>query len=298
MTKLFLPLLMICLFFASCEKEVKFNLQNDGSKVVVEGAIETNLPPIVRLSHSIGFFSKIDLQTLADAYVHDADISVSDGQQTVQLKEYTFSQNGYALYFYSVDTANPQALTFLGIPGKTYNLIIKHEGKTYTSSTTIPFPKPLDSLWSEIPAPEDMPEDYPDSRVLYAQYTDPDTPGNRVRYFVKRNNEGFLAPYYSTENDELINGNTVKFPLSSGFNKMDSINRETFGYFYKGDTVVIKWCAIDKSVYDFWQTLEFSYGASGNPFASPVEISTNIKGGALGVWAGYGSTFDTLVITQ
>src|SRR5690606_27180752 len=112
------------------------------------------------------------------------------------------------------------------------------------------------------------------------------------------NSEAFLPPFYSTENDELVNGNTVRLSLNSGFNKMDSIDRETFGYFYKGDTVVIKWCAIDKAVYDFWHTLEFSYGASGNPFASPVEIMTNIKGGALGVWAGYGSTFDTLVITQ
>lgn len=298
MIKLFLPLLLLVLLFTSCEKEVKFNLQNEGNKVVVEGAIETGLPPVVRLSHSIGFFSKVDLQTLADAYVHNADISVSDGQQAVQLKEYTFSDNGFTTCFYSIDTANPQALTFLGIPGKTYELSIKYEGKTYTSSTSIPFPKPLDSLWYEIPAPEDMPEDYPDSRVLYAQYTDPDTPGNRVRYFVKRNSEAFLPPFYSTENDELVNGNTVRLSLNSGFNKMDSIDRETFGYFYKGDTVVIKWCAIDKAVYDFWHTLEFSYGASGNPFASPVEIMTNIKGGALGVWAGYGSTFDTLVITQ
>lgn len=298
MARLFIPLLLICLFTASCEKEVKFNLQNGGSKIVVEGVIETGMPPVVKLSGSIGFFSKIDLQTLADAYVHDAEISVSDGQQTVQLKEYELSESGYATYFYSVDTANPQAMAFRGMPGKTYGLTIQYAGKTYTSSTAIPYPKPLDSLWAEVPVPEDMPEDYPDSRVLYTQYTDPDTPGNRERYFVKRNSEDFLAPYYSTENDELINGSTVRMPLNSGFNKMDSINPETFGYFYKGDTVVIKWCAIDKSVYDFWQTLEFSYGASGNPFASPVEISTNIKGGALGVWAGYGSTFDTLVISQ
>ncbi|HET8573571.1 MAG TPA: DUF4249 family protein [Edaphocola sp.] len=298
MVKLFVPLILFFLLVASCEKEVNFKLNNESSKIVVEGVIETGMPPVVRLSGSIGFFSKIDLQTLADAYVHDAEVSVSDGQQTVRLKEYTFTENGFPAYFYSVDTADPQALLFLGVPGKTYNLTIRYKGKAYTSATAIPFPKPLDSLWAEAPAPEEMPEDYPDSRLLFAQYTDPDTPGNRVRYFVKRNNDPYQTPYYSVYNDELINGNTIKMPLYSGFNKMDSINPETFGYFYKGDTVVIKWCAIDWAVYDFWQTLEYSYGASGNPFAAPVEISTNIKGGALGVWAGYGTTFDTLIINQ
>lgn len=293
----FLPLLAgAMLLLASCEKEVKFNLKNEGQKLVVEGGIETGTPPVVQLSKSIGFFNQVDLQTLADAYVHDAVVSVSDGIQSVSLKEYHFEQDGFSLYFYSIDTADAQALQFHGAPGKTYSLSINYDGKTYTSKTTIPFPKPLDSLWAVAPPPEEMPEDYPDSRQLFAQYTDPDTPGNRVRYFTKRNNNELLPPLYSVYDDAIINGTTIEIQLSAGFQKMDSLDIETFGYFYKGDTVVVKWCAIDKSVFDFWQTLEFSYGSSGNPFSSPVEVTTNIKGGALGIWAGYGTTYDTLII--
>jgi hypothetical protein len=33
----------------------------------------------------------------------------------------------------------------------------------------------------------------------------------------------------------------------------------------------------------------------GNPFASPTNIQTNIKGGALGVWAGFSTFYDTLI---
>lgn len=291
-------ILFTFLLITSCEKEVKFNLKNEGSKLVVEGAIETGMPPFVKLSKSIGFFSKVDLKTLSDAFVHNAIITVSDGAQIVSLKEYKLTSFRVPFYFYSVDTTDPQALHFLGIPGRTYKLTIKFDGKTYTSKSGIPFPKPLDSIWATAPPPAEMPQGFPNSRLLYAQYTDPDTPGNRVRYFTKRNSEPFLPAFYSVYDDEIINGTTIQIPMPAGFQKMDSFNLDTYGYFYKGDTVVVKWCSIDKNVFNFWRTLEYSYGATGNPFSSPVEVSTNITGGALGVWAGYGTTYDTLVISR
>lgn len=294
----YLFLLAASLILASCEKEVKFNLKSEASKLVVEGVIETGMPPLVRLSKSIGFFSKIDLQTLSDAYVHQAEITVSDGSQTVALKEYHLTQGSISLYFYSVDTASQQALLFIGTPGKTYQLSIKYGGKTYQSQTSIPFPKPLDSIWAVAPPASEMPKDYPDSRLLYAQYTDPDTPGNRIRYFTKRNSGPFLPAFYSVYDDEIINGTTIQIQMPAGYQKMDTFNLQTYGYFYKGDTVVVKWCSIDKNVFNFWRTLEYSYGATGNPFSTPVEVSTNISGGALGVWAGYGATYDTLVISN
>ena len=33
----------------------------------------------------------------------------------------------------------------------------------------------------------------------------------------------------------------------------------------------------------------------GNPFAAPINIPSNITGGALGLWAGYSPTLDTLI---
>jgi hypothetical protein len=35
--------------------------------------------------------------------------------------------------------------------------------------------------------------------------------------------------------------------------------------------------------------------SAGNPFATPTNIPSNIKGGAMGVWAGYSPRFDTLI---
>lgn len=295
---IFLFALSIAVFLTSCEKEVKFDLGTSAEKVVIEGTIETGLPPYVFLTKSIGFFSKVTLNNLSNSFLHDARITVSDGTRSLVLREYQVDNGGVAFYFYSVDSSDLSALTFLGTAGRSYRLKVEYGGKVYESVTKIPQPKALDSLWSKPPPPEEMPENHPNSMLLFARYTDPDTLGNRVRYFTKRNEQPFLAPYYSVNDDAIINGKRIDIQLNAGFDRMDTIDEETFGYFYKGDTVIVKWSAIDKGVFDFWRTLEFSYGATGNPFASPVEITSNISGGALGVWAGYGNTFDTLIIPQ
>ncbi len=287
----------IAFIFFSCEREVNFNLGEATQKVVIEGGIENGSYPLVRLSKSIGFFSKIDLQTLSEAFLHDAEISVSDGTNTVYLKEYEIEFNNIKAYFYTIDTSHLPSLGFMGEIGKTYTLKVTYNNETYESVTSIPGLIPLDSLWAEEPT-SFVPDSNMNQRILKAQYSDPDTFGNYARYFTSRNGEAFSAPYYSVFDDLIVNGTTVQIELTAGYNRMDSIDANTFGYFFKGDTVVVKWSSIDKGVFDFWRTLEFSSGSIGNPFATPVQITTNITNGALGVWAGYGVSYDTLIIDK
>ena len=62
-----------------------------------------------------------------------------------------------------------------------------------------------------------------------------------------------------------------------------------------GDTVTVKWANIDSRTYDFYNTLENDGG--GSPFSSPLRIKSNVTGdSAIGVWAGYGARYYTLVI--
>jgi hypothetical protein len=44
-------------------------------------------------------------------------------------------------------------------------------------------------------------------------------------------------------------------------------------------------------VYEFWRTYQFAINVIGNPFASPTNLPTNFSNGALGVWAGYGTSY-------
>ncbi len=285
------------LLFVSCEKEVNFNLPSSVSeKIVVEGGIEVNVPPVVMLTKSFGFTSSIDLGTLQDAFISGALITVSDGSRTVTLKEYSIDTLNNKYNFYSVDTANPADFSFVGVSGKSYQLKIELDGKTYESSTSVPYAVPFDSIWS---VPFDEPVDeHPEYRKVMVKYTDPIELGNRYRVFIKQNNRPFIARRFSTMDDAIINGTTTEFDYYNVLSPMDTSTDMGSYAFIPGDTVTIKFSAIDKTTYDFWQTLDFSVGTTGNPFATPVKVPTNISNGALGIWGGYAPTYKTVVITD
>lgn len=288
-------IIALLLVLSACEKDVNIDLKDGDPTLVVEGYIENNLPPYVFLTKSVGYFSKIDLTTLQNSFVHGATVKVSDGTTTVTLKEYSIDTgtNGNKFSFYSIDTTGP---LFLGVINKSYKLTIVYEGKTYEATTKIPNPTPLDSVLSSYPGPPFDTSKNPLARQVKVYFKDPDTLGNCVRYFTRRNNEPYYAGLNSVYNDDLINGkpfNTI-FPL--GENRSTQMPFDSLGLAYVGDTVTFKWSAIDKAVYDFWSTYEYSLGTLGNPFSTPVSVKSNISNNALGVWAGYGSTYTTIIM--
>ncbi|MBS1772231.1 MAG: DUF4249 family protein [Bacteroidetes bacterium] len=288
-------LALISLTLVSCEKEVKINLNSGESQVVVEGSIESGLPPYVFLTNSIGYFATIDINTLQNSFIHGAVVTVTDGTTTATLKEYSIDtgNNGNKFYFYSIDTAVKPF--FVGKIEKVYKLRIEYKGKVYESYTKIPNPTPLDSVKTVQPdAPFDTDKN-PTARQFRIYFKDPDTIGNCVRYFTKRNSEPYYPGLNSVYDDQVINSIYFQTTIPCGEPRGAKYNRDSSGVAYPGDTVTIKWCAIDRSVYNFWSTYEYSLGTIGNPFSTPINVKTNISNGALGVWAGYGSYYVTLV---
>ena len=286
---------IICLSgFTSCEKTVNISLSTGAPSVVVEGGIETGQPPIVILTSSIGYFATVDLSTVQNSFIHGAIVTVSDGTKTVTLKEYaldTAKNNKYSIY--TLDTANLQNI-MLGEVEKYYTLSITYQGKTYTSITKIPNPQRLDSVWigKAYNADDKTP---PTFRSMYYNYTDPDTLGNYVRYFTSKNNEPFYAGRI-VFTDNVVNGVSIKGNTLSPGTDGSKTETDSSRYYWVGDTVKLKWCNIDKETYKFWNTFNFSQNAVGNPFSSPINAQGNISNGALGVWAGYGSTNYTLIV--
>lgn len=285
------------LFLLSCEKEVKVNLSESDKKIVVEGFIETGVQPYVTLTKSIGFFDKIDLNSVQ--YVNNAIVKIDDlttGKQ-VTLKEYkvdtTVGNNVFSFSIYGPDFTDPAAMAFVGIEGHTYRLTIASSGKTHLAYTQIPFSTGLDSVRVEpVPGKEN------EFSTVKANYSDPDTFGNCVRLETLANRytkdgspELFFTSFNSVYDDNIINGTMVPLTIDLGYDKTKVYTREEFetiGYVRKGDTITVKWSAIDKSVYSFYQTLAFSAGSVGNPFSAPTKIQGNVSD-ALGVWAGLGT---------
>ncbi len=279
------------LIFASCEKDVNINLESVPPQIVVQGVIENGQPPYVILNTTFGFFSQVDLSTVANSFVHGAVVKVSDGIKTITLKEYSIdTSGGNRFYVYFIDTTN-LGNVLVGELGKTYTLTIDKDGQRYSSITKIPYPKGPDTVWFGEPVFK-RPTTPATALEMFANYTDPDTPGNYVKYFTKRNNEQFNPGGIFT--DELVNGQPVKnIDLFAGTpdDNSGSSNSDSVYYFFPGDSVTLKWCEVDKGIYDFWNTYEFAIRSGGNPFSSPINVKTNMTNGALGSWAGYGALY-------
>lgn len=303
-------------FLSSCERDVNIELPDAEQKLVIEGRIEADgkdgIPPIVILTKSVGFFEPTDYNTVQNLFVHNAKVTVSVDGITHTLEELCLTNldpflaplasaflgvsEKFNYCVYTVPLSQLLSGNYLkGMVGKTYYLTIENEGKTYTSSTTIPPLIPLDSVWYKKQKDDTL-------GFAWGRLTDPPGLGNAYRWYAKRLNVAkadfnYLAPFGSAFNDKFIEGVSFDFAYDRG--RSPSGGEETPGevsHYYKvGDTIAVKFCTIDVSVYEFLRLFEVEVNNNGSPFASPSSVPSNIEGGALGFWAGYGVTYDTII---
>lgn len=296
----FKQLYYVCLFIvlASCERTISLKVNDQAIKLVVDGRIEDNGTPTIVLSNSLNYFNTISPEELQASFVHNANVTITDASKTVTLKEVNYTDtSGYTFYYYTVDATNP-AQVLIGKLNTTYNLnIVLPDSSVYTAVTTIPpMRKTCDSLWWK-KAP-----DNPDTTrcVLYGLFTDPPGFGDYVRYFVSTNNQPFYPGSTSAFDDQVTDGTTYTFQIPKSYSRGDSIkfNDDDFGFFHRGDSIVFKFCDIDKATYDFWRTWEYAYQSTGNPFSSPIKVIGNISGDALGAFCGYATQYRSIIIPK
>lgn len=278
----------------SCEKAVDFELDKVDPKLVVEASIENGEAPVVILTKSANFFSQISPQLLLESFVRGAEVEVSDGVKTHRLKEYEINLGGgFSIYYYSTDSSNLQT-AITGELNKSYSLKIITNGEEYTATTTIPaMTRRVDSLWWK-----PMPNDTSGRKVVVMiRATDPQGYGDYVRYWTKKNSEPFYPGFNSVFDDLIIDGTTYELEVEPGLNRNEAWNEDKRA-FRRGDTVTLKLSNIDKATYDFWRTMEYSYASIGNPFSTPVKVTSNISNNALGYFGGYATQYHQLIIPR
>jgi Domain of unknown function (DUF4249) len=287
-------LFLICFSFASCEKDITIKLDPASTNLVVDGSIENGKYPMITLSKSLAYFSKLDPSLLSSSFIHKAKVTISNGSTTGQLQEDSVKDDstGVVVYFYTFNGAY-SGPKFKGEFNRKYSLEIEISGQTYTASTTIPaLTKYIDSLWW-VAAP-----DIKDSGLanLKARVVDPQGYGNYTRYFTSVN----AGPYYpglnSVFDDQITDGTTYTVTVDKGVNRNFAIDFNDFAFFNRGDSVVVKLADIDKATYDFWRTMEYNYQSVGNPFSTPTVVLSNISNGALGYFGGYAAQYKGLII--
>jgi len=268
---------------SSCEKDITLDLPQAEQKLVVEGYITPGQPAYVFLSRTAGVYDPLDSASLINYSVFNATVIISDGAITDTL----FQVDPSVGYLY----ISPG---ILGQVGNTYTLtVITTEGETATAVTHIDPPIALDSVWFEV-----IPE-LDSLGWTWARLTDPDTLGNRYRWFAKRlgKDDDFIAPIGSPTEDKFYNGLSFDFAYNRGklpYSDAEDDNNIEEGYFKLGDTIVVKFASITKESYEFWRAAETQSSNNGNPFGSITPLISNINGG-IGIWEGYSFTLDTLI---
>ena len=281
----------------SCEQDIEIKLPDPEPKLVVEGFIEEGGFAVVYLTKNMPYFSPMDSTLLQESLlISGAVVTVSNGTNTETLMP---SVNPLVFpFFYYKGSA------IIGEAGKNYSLEITYEDHTLKASTSIPPSVPIDSLVFKTMLPFDS------LGYVWAYVTDPDMLGNGYRAFTKKIPKEYIFShqFQSVTDDKLLNGQVIEFPLyhgsgSSLVQAADTTDTDQgrpdgppvelfFGY---GDTVVVKFCTLDRQHFKFWESTEQQVSSAGNPFAAPTTPLTNIEGG-LGVWGGYGVAIDTLII--
>ncbi len=307
-----LIIVLFCsLVLFSCRKEVEVDVPEIEQQYVVEGRIEQGRPPLVLLTRTQPYFSETDRSAYEERFVHGAKITVSNDQKRVQLHEICSSEVPDSLLgtFAGVSGLSPETLqeidlciystqALIGIPGERYELRIEVGDKRIRSSTGIPHPVSLDSAWFELYGEEE------EKGFSWGSIDDPDTLGNAYRWSAKRIQEGkdgepvdhsYIAPIGSVLDDRFFNGERFEMNYPRGQTPAEREPGEEETILYEvGDTIAVKFVSIEQDVFRFYRTFEEAQLSTGSPFAQPTAIKSNVDG-ALGVWAGFGVSRDTIV---
>lgn len=299
---------IISLMLVACEKDIDIELPDAERKIVVEGSIEPNQPPFIILTKTEGYFDPVDINSLKKSFVHDAKVTVSNGTTSVELTEICTDNLDTALLptiaeLIGVSLADVKTFGFclyttidqniFGEVGKNYSLKVEVDGEVLTSTTSIPEPVIMDNYWYQ-----DQPG-YSNYGYLWFMINDPEPLGTAYRIYTQRlgKDDRFIPANGSVFEDKFFNGLSFEAFVWRGqevnSSKPDDIG-ELRSYFKQGDTIAIKFCTIDQPHFQFWSSFEIAAFNNGNPFAAPATIQTNINGG-LGVWGGYGVSYDTIV---
>ena len=296
----------LAFLLVNCQKQIEFELPPVEQTFVVEAVVESGLPPRVIVTNTQGYFDPLDSNSFANIFVEDAQVELYDGDTTYQLTYSFINSNGVILPGYTSFDPN-----IIGQYGRNYTLNVQVGDKEAHATAKIPQPIILDSLWFLAY------EAYDSLGFIWAKFTDPDTTGNCYRWFAQRINSYTynydppydnvigtmkdarpLAPIGSSTDDKLFNGLTFDFAFPRGEDGIlegpDDEGIEE-GFYKRGDTILVKSTTTTYPVYLYVRAFENQAVSNGSIFSSPGNLPYNIQGDGLGMFIGYGVSYDTLI---
>lgn len=244
--------LFVLVWGCDLEKDIQVPLPPYESKLVIECYLEAGKPYRMTVSESASYFASPEIPD-----VNDASVRIKANGNTSTLR-----------YNIEVDEKNRKAYNYTSFnivkPATEYQLeVTDTKGRKVTGTARL---LPMVSL-KEV---EWKYNDDSTSAFLLTHFDDDPATDDYYRFQVHR--------------DSLNKGADVDFTLDDSFATGNEITIGT-GYNYEpGDTVYVTVYHIERSYYDFLESIESASNANGNPFAQPATVKSTVQGG-IGVFA-------------
>jgi hypothetical protein len=256
---------VILLSVLSCTKVVNINLNDSSPRLIIEGGISDQPSScFIRLSRSINYNQPNTFPAVTGSFV---TISDNIGNTAVL----TETSAGYY-----------RAVSFDGVPGRTYTVSVTADNKIYTATSSMPDPVPIDTISQDILSFGNFGGP---GKIKYVKIKYQDPAGKKNFYHFIEIINGTPTDAILIDNDVLRDGDTIAQDI---FRRDPPV--ET------GDVITILLQTIDKDVFKFFSQLSQISNDFGGQSATPANPASNFSNGALGYFSAYSVRSKTIVI--
>lgn len=254
-------ILIVLIVLPSCQKVINIDLNSASPQIVIEGNVTDQPGPyIVKLSKTVNYS-----ETNVFPPITGASVTISDNTGNAE----TLTESTPGTYTTS---------TLQGMPGRTYTLTVTSDGKTYTATSTMPYPVNIDTLINRQGG-------FGGGRPSWsAKFLDPSGIANYYALFMEINN--VMQSDFSTADDNLRDGDSISMRLPIP----DNVNLQS------GDSIKVILESIDKNIREYFRLLHQLNNQGGIQSAPPANPATNLTGNALGYFSAHSDRKKILVI--
>ena len=256
------PILLIVVTLTACEKTVYLDLNQNDSKVTIEGQVTNQAGyQYVKISRSVGFYD-----TGESPRIQDAIVFVSDdlGNEF----EFVHNPRGHADssgYYMPLDA-------FAGQIGRTYKLSATVDAELYEAEDKLFSVTTIDSLAYRIN--DDEAEDPKDGNKFYEVLIYAIEPQGTTDYY--------LFKFYRNDSLKVYNDTDIYYSDDEVLGEqIDGVPSPI--YYEPGDTARVEAYSLSRNGFVFYNDLQTLLTSDGGLFSQPPSNSrTNLTNGALG----------------
>lgn len=269
-------LFFIAAFYQSCQKDIKLKLKPGNNQLVIECILYPGKVPVLYLSNSVPFFSP--MVSPSQLFARGASITITcNSVSDVLLPDSVFD------YFRCRWTPFYKG----SIPaqtGRSYDLLVNYQGKTYSATTTIDQPKVAINSVSYVSSFHDV---YGDHEGVIINFNDPPGIGNYYRFQMDRlidssvygaSNLGLVHSTCTAANFQVTDlGRAIYNDKQADGKPMQLVIEPSFLH-QQDDSSIVMVQSLSKEAAEFYDNIDKQKLSQFNPFIEPVFLKTKIEG--------------------